>query len=346
MDNPGTSPRSLLSRWRQQMLRWMDRRAPLARQHKLTHKNLYVFPNRQGLLFLILVAVIWVMGTNYQNNLILGLSYLLISVFVASIVHTYANLAGIQLQFVSASPCFAGEKAGFVLELHCNSRQGSEAVQLHWQNGDKDRDSETLNLPAREPRRLTLWLGSQQRGYLRPGRLCITSNYPLGLIRGWTWLRLDARAQVYPQPLQGEEPGATVGDGDDQGAGTRSGSDEFNGLRTYVPGDSLKHIAWKQYAQQKGLFTKDYQHYLAADKWLDWGSLSHPQETRLSILCYWALAYEQQQQPYGLRLPGLQLVPALGQEHLEAVLGALALYNLPANSQHWQQHWQREGTTT
>lgn len=275
-----------------------------------------------------LVAVIWVMGTNYQNNLILGLSYLLISIFVASIVHTYANLAGIRLKFVSATPCFAGEKAGFVLELSRATRQGSDAVQLHWQGGE----SETLNLPPKEPQRIIVWLNSHARGYLRPQRLCLFSLYPLGLIRGWTWLRLDASALVYPQPQPGPEPVATLGDGDDQGTGTRSGSDEFNGLRSYVPGDSLKHIAWKQYAQQKGLFTKDYQQYLAADKWLDWDSLSQPQEERLSNLCYWALAYEQQQQPYGLRLPGLQLAPALGQEHLEAVLGALALYNLPQSS--------------
>jgi uncharacterized protein (DUF58 family) len=99
-------------------------------------------------------------------------------------------------------------------------------------------------------------------------------------------------------------------------------------LRTYVPGDSIKHIAWKQFAQDKGLYTKEYQQFLSAEKWLDWYSLPHPQEERLGGLCYWALHYEQQHIPYGLNLPGLQLQPDQGPNHLAAVLSALALFNL------------------
>ncbi|WP_392397691.1 DUF58 domain-containing protein [Cellvibrio japonicus] len=157
----------------------------------------------------------------------------------------------------------------------------------------------------------------------------VQSSFPLGIIRCWTWLRLDARVLVYPQPRPIDEPQAALGDGTDQGAGERPGGDEFSGLRTYIAGDSPKHIAWKQYAQEKGLFTKEYREYLSAEKWLDWYSVTLAQEERLGGLCYWALAYEQQQIPYGLRLPGLQLSPNLGPHHLDAVLSALALFNLP-----------------
>ena len=314
--------------WRQRFFNWIDRRAPLAASHRLTHKNLYTFPNRQGFLFLLLLLVLWVMGTNYQNNLILGLCYWLSSLFVVSILHAYANLAGISIRFIGAQPVFAGDKAGFVLEVYSDHRRECESIQLCWEDGTP----ESIRLIPGEPLRLTLWFTSHQRGYLRPRRLLVQSQFPLGIIRCWTWLRLDAQALVYPRPTPCPEPGAALGDGTDQGAGEQRGGDEFSGLRTYIAGDSPKHIAWKQYAQDKGLFTKEYQQYLAADKWLDWDSLPLPQEERLSGLCHWALAYEQQQLPYGLRLPGVQLAPNLGGQHLAEVLSALALFNLPAAS--------------
>jgi uncharacterized protein (DUF58 family) len=325
---PSTPRNSLVAyirqAWRGYFFYWVDKRAPLSHSHKLTHKNLYTFPNLQGFLFLILVLVIWVMGTNYQNNLILGLSYLLVSLFVVSILHAFANLAGISIRFISAQPAFAGDEVSFVLELSVDHQHGSEAIQLRWEEGAP----EPISLKPGEPQRITLWLPSRERGYLRPGRLLVQSSFPLGIIRCWTWLRLDAKALIYPQPLMVEEPRAALGEGKEEGGGQSLRGDEFSGLRTYVPGDSIKHIAWKQYAQDKGLYTKEYQQLLSAEKWLDWDSLHLPQEERLSGLCYWALHYEQQHILYGLRLPGLQLVPDHGPNHLAAVLSALALFNL------------------
>ena len=78
----------------------------------LNRKNLYTFPNFTGLIYLLITAVIWLLGTNYQNNLILGLSYLLVSIFVVGILHAFANLAGISIRFVGARPAFAGEPVG------------------------------------------------------------------------------------------------------------------------------------------------------------------------------------------------------------------------------------------
>jgi uncharacterized protein (DUF58 family) len=310
--------------WERRFFYWVDKRAPLSTTHKLTHKNLYTFPNFQGFLFLGLILVIWVMGTNYQNNLILALCYLLVSLFVVSILHVYANLAGISIRFINAQPAFAGDKVGFVLELHVDHKHGSEAVKLRWADGEP----EIISLTAGEPKRITLWLDSRERGYLRPGRLLVESSFPLGIIRCWTWLRLDAKALVYPQPVMSDEPRGTAGEGTEEGGGQHLRGDEFSGLRTYIPGDSIKHIAWKQYAQDKGLYTKEYQQLLSAEKWLDWDSLHLPQEERLSGLCYWALYYEQQHVPYGLNLPDVQLAPDHGASHLTAVLNALATFNL------------------
>ena len=312
-------------RWEQRFYRWIDQRSPHALQVQLNRKNLYTFPNLTGLLYLLISAVIWLLGTNYQNNLILGLSYLLLSIFVVSILHAFANLAGISIRFVGARPAFAGDAAAFVLELSCTHKAGCDNLELRWPGGE----TRTITLNPNEPQQVIVRMPSHQRGYLHPGRLLVQSRFPLGIIRCWTWLNLDATALIYPAPAMTDEPHAQASDGRAEGGISQRGGDDFSGLRGYQAGDLIKHIAWKQFAQDKGLFTKEYEAQLSAEKWLDWDSLNQPQELRLSGLCYWALEYERQQVPYGLRLPGLSLVPGTGEHHQQTVLTALAEFNLP-----------------
>lgn len=319
----------LLSSWRasweERFYRWIDQRSPRALQVQLNRKNLYTFPNLTGLLYLAITVVIWLLGTNYQNNLILGLSYLLSSIFVVSILHAFANLAGISVRFVGARPAFAGDLAAFVLELNCTNKAGCDNVELRWPNGE----TQVITLSHNEPQQVIVRAQSRERGYLRPGRLLVQSRFPLGIIRCWTWLNLEATALIYPAPIVTDEPYAQASGGREEGGASQRGGDDFSGLRDYQAGDPIKHIAWKQYAQDKGLFTKEYEAFVSAEKWLDWDSLTQTQERRLSGLCYWALDYERRQIPYGLRLPGLSLAPALGEHHLQAVLTALAQFNLP-----------------
>lgn len=319
---------NLLREWRATgeawFYRWVDQRTPKASAITLNRKNLYTFPNASGLLYLAVVLVVWMLGTNYQNNLILALAYLMVSIFVVAILHAFANLSGITVKFVEGKSAFAGESAAFVLELTTSHKYGSDQLELRWAKGD----IQTVTLDPDEPLRVTLHAPSINRGYLRPGRLLLQSRFPLSIIRCWTWVNLEAQALIYPSPVVCDEPRHQSSNGREEGGTSQRGGDDFSGLREYQSGDPIKHIAWKQYAQEKGLFTKEYEAYFSADKWLDWNSLTLPQEARLSGLCYWALDYERRQIPYGLMLPGIILEPALGDFHLTTVLGALAEFGL------------------
>ncbi|WP_039914749.1 DUF58 domain-containing protein [Cellvibrio mixtus] len=312
--------------WENRFYRWLDQRSPNTHSITLNRKNLYTFPNVSGLMYLVIIVVIWMLGTNYQNNLILALAYLMISIFIVAILHAFTNMAGITVTFAGAKPAFAGEPAAFTLELTAIHKFGCDHLELRWPGGD----TQLVTLNANEPVRINLHAQSKERGYLRPGRLLLQSHFPLGIIRCWTWLNLDAQALIYPAPIASEEPKHQASDGKQEGGSRQRGGDDFSGLRDYQPGDPIKHIAWKQFAQEKGLFTKEYEAFNSAEKWLDWNSLTLPQEARLSGFCYWALEYEQRQIPYGLRLPGITLEPALGEAHLQAVLTAMAQFNLPA----------------
>ncbi len=95
-------------------LSWMDRRSPTSKSIKLTQKRIYIIPSKMGLLFLMLVVLMFVNGVNYQNNLIFSFSVLLLSIFITSIVVTYQNMAGLIISaghgakrfLVAKPPCF------------------------------------------------------------------------------------------------------------------------------------------------------------------------------------------------------------------------------------------------
>ena len=49
-----------------------------------------------------------------------------------------------------------------------------------------------------------------------------------------------------------------------------SGQDDFAGLRSYQPGDSLKHVAWKAAARGQPVMTKQFTGLEAGQLWLAW----------------------------------------------------------------------------
>ncbi|VUD56599.1 hypothetical protein TDB9533_02255 [Thalassocella blandensis] len=312
--------------WQKFFFRWLDKRSKVDSAYQLASKNLYIFPSALGFAFLVMIVVLWLLGTNYQNNLILALSYLLISLFVVSILHTYANLAGIEIQFKGVPHVFAGEVSQWGFAIKNEHAKSRENIFARWQFAEEGEDVHfaldassdiTVNVPLTVPR----------RGVFQPGRLMLESRYPLGLLRCWTWLKWNAHVVVYPQPLAKPLPRAFAVDELSDGDHPVSGGDDFSALNNYKPGDSLKHIAWKSFAKDQGLMTKEFSQNLSREIWMDFSQMKQSDtEERLSILCHWALAFHLQNENYGLMLPGTIIEPGCGDNHRAEVLNALAVF--------------------
>jgi uncharacterized protein (DUF58 family) len=315
---------NLATLYRKRLDRWLDRRAPLSHVHKLAQHNLYTFPNTTGLGLALTIFIIWMLGTNYQNNLILAVAYILVSIFVVAIWQAYKNLAGLEIKTISAANGFAGDSILFKILITTPNLSGCENLELSWPGGKKI----TIDLDPNTPVQVEVPCPSHHRGFLLPGRLFIHSRYPLGVIRCWTHINLDMQALVYPKPFAANEPQHLTGDDESNNTTHKKGGDDPGTLRDYQPGDSLKHIAWKVYAREAGLYTKENEQSLTEKKWLSWSSLSLPQEQRLGALCYWALRYEQSSTAYGLDLPEKKIMPASGPQHLQQVLSELAIFGL------------------
>jgi len=324
-----SSSRRLSMHWRQRWRYWISKRIPASRSIVLTHKNLFIFPSRAGLGFIFLLLLLLLVAINFENSAVYAMVFLLAGVFVVSILHTFFNLAGLRIDGLDGEPTFSGREAVFHFRFSSGDR-ARYGVQLGWQH----LSSERVDIAISDDSRLALRYRTGPRGYCKPGRVKVESCYPLGLIRCWTWIDFDQQSIVFPSPDKNAGAPEFTGIPYKDTAENRSnrtslgGSEDFYGLRDYVAGDSIRNIAWKNFAKFDQLSTRQFTDHEDQRLWLDWDQAGGNTEKRLQKLCHWALQAEAGHVEYGLSLPGQKLVPARGAAHLNALLTKLALYNL------------------
>ena len=307
------------ARWQ----RWMVRRLPPQSPIELTQRRLFIFPSRPGLAFLGVLAAILVAAINYENNMAYALTFWLGSVFVVAVHMTFANLHRLQVQAVGAAPVFAGQQARLVVRLSARGRRSYCGLAAGWNSvGD------AFSVSGRGTYDLSLFCCAPSRGWFDPGRFLLETRYPLGLLRCWTWLDLGQRVLVYPTPLAPTQLWEAHSGGGRDGPPRGPSGEELADFKAYQPGDPLTSIAWAAYARSDTLVSKVMGDTQAQDLWLDFSRLPMADsETRLSWLCWLVLDAHNAQLRFGLRLPGVTLAPAVGENHRDAALRALALYN-------------------
>lgn len=314
---------------RERYQRWLSRRLPPARTITLEQRRLFIFPSRNGFLFMFTLLLMLLMAINYQNNLAYGLTFWLSMLFVVAIHFTHANLMKLVITGVRAESVYPGQHAEFLLRLSCqSSRSGHYSVRLLWP------DCEALvDVPADGSVEVALHVKVGKRGWFKPPRLRIESLYPLGLLRCWSFAQLDLPALVWPQPVPSERPSSIDEEEGAQGFSDETGIDDLAGFRDYRLGDPPRLIDWRSHARAQPLQTKLFSAPVREDHWLNWSDFSSgTDEQKLSWLCWLALQYHGRGEDFGLRLPGAEIPLAGGDRQLELVLRAMALHESSGNA--------------
>lgn len=315
-------------RWQTWLNGWLKRRNPPQKTHLLQHNNIFIVPSKTGLYFCVLIFLLWLLGTNYENNLILSVAFLLLALVIVCIHHTYGHLSGLRINIVKTHAGFNGDNGVIDLLIKRSNKRSYEAIEFIGTVDGSIRfsllDDDHINLSLRVP--LTY------RGWCSPERVKISTRFPLGLIIAWSYLYFDAPILSYPQAIESSVlPTQQLLDENDEIIHQQliSGGDEFSGIREYVAGDSLRDIDWRAMARGQGLATRTYEDYVSEHYWLDWYQFEGlTREARLSRLCFCVLQLAQQETSiaYGLRLPNQILMPASGDDHKLKLLEALALF--------------------
>jgi uncharacterized protein (DUF58 family) len=318
-------PETLRARLQERFQAWVNRRIPPARSVTLDQKRIFIFPSRVGLFFGLTLMLMLLLSINYENNMGYAVTFLLATLFVIAVLHTYANLSGLTIRALRARPAFPGQQSEFDVMIERGKRRHHFALHLRWPQSTEA----LVNLVDDDTVLVRLHQAVGERGWYRPGRLLLESTYPLGLLRCWTWIDLDLHAMVYPRPLASPELPGLASDRPDGAAVPVPGNDDFYGFREYRQGDSMRQIHWKGLAKGQAVQSKQYGAYADRSVWLDWEMFPGlGVEQRLSHLCYWALEFERRNEEYGLRIPGVTIAPGVGEKQRDAVLKALALYGL------------------
>lgn len=320
-------PTVLVQNFNQRLARWLDQRIKPSRKVTLDQNKIFILPTREGVFFGVTILAMFLGGVNYENALVLAMSFTLAAIFIITILHTYRNLSGIVVEASRVDSCFAGDDASFAVNISRQGRRTHESICLSWAGGL----GRACDLVEDQEARVLMLLPTTSRGWYTPGRLKIYTDYPLGIIRAWSWLDLDVTCLVYPKPIKNNFFTLSTWDPMQGQTGKESGADDFEGLKPYLPGDPLKHVHWKSLARSGELYSKVFVTAEQKNQWLDWSVVRAVEgEQRLSYLCYWVLRFSEMDQTYGLRLPNQTIPPDRGTAHKKRCLSALAKFGLDA----------------
>lgn len=305
------------------LARWSARRhgrdsLPIA----IARRRIYIVPTRFGIALALLLVAMLLAGLNYNSNLGLAFGFLMTSLALVAMHHCHRNLLGLEVDVRGETDAFAGGFACFDFILHNTAGVERCDIEIRCVGNPPA----THSVAAHGYTQAVVRLPALERGLLRREQFELRTRYPFGWFRAWTYVQSPLTGFIAPDPRGDRARLAGAADGSARYSEQR-GDEDFAGLRAYEPGVPLKHMAWKVLARGGAAAVRSYTRLAAEPEWLDWAALEGlGVEARLSQLCRWVLQAEKTQTVYGLRLPGIALLPDRGTAHRRACLRALATY--------------------
>lgn len=309
--------------------RWFAARAPKSDSATLNLRNVYIFFSREGMLFAVLLVITFIAGINYGNNLVLGLCFYLVSVWLISFHVTFAHISGLHIQLLDVTMAEAGAPVWVTLQIKNDSRQPRRQLLFSFeQTSVKQANKKMTKKSAKKLKNnddnqqsvlVTQLLGEQtiqlpiqtnHRGQLELPRLTIKTVYPLGIMRAWSYVYFARSAWVYPKPenFDWQEQYAVASLEDlPIGGQYRQGQDDFERLDNYIEGESLARVSWGHVARGQGMFTKHFADPVGHEQTLDYADMpAANHEQKLAQLAYGAVTLGQLGVPFKMRLPNEQ----------------------------------------
>lgn len=319
---------------------WLVQRIPRSLEHNLSNRNVFIFPTKFGFSYLFFVVLLFLLATNYQNNLIMMLSYLLASLFISAMLHSFYNLSGLKLIAQQEAHGFAQSTLYLPIQLISEKKR----VALTFSFDDQAVAFLTkINIKKKESEKFDVLVPFQakSRGILQSGRIKVASEYSLGLFICWTRLDFSSLFIVYPQKKtiklnqvthiiepENNDVAVNIGDGND-----------FYQLKSYHYGDPLSQVSWKHVAKGQGWLIKTQQQPQSKQQWLRLADMPTADiEQKLSHLCYLVQEYSKQNVFFALDLTvngqkntqqgHIQISANNGNKHCQQCLRALAEFKV------------------
>lgn len=219
---------------------WLIRRA-------ISSGQVFILPTKMGWWYLSTLIVLVIMGIGYQNNICLGLFFILLSLLMIWAVEAHLNLASYQLSYLSIQDEHLGHPHQIKLSFK-DSPANNQHLSIFLEGQHLELNNNRGHLYF------------SQRGPVRVDSFKLISNYPLDLFKTWRYIKCSAQLWVYPEITKDYD--ATIGLSDDLKANLSTFSNTLEGdFLTYKNSEetsSFQRISWKLYAKTGKLFEKEY----------------------------------------------------------------------------------------
>ncbi len=330
-----SAPLNKLNHFFRRPVRWPDfsrrpvfnfiskRSGPFQEAVTLTRDRVYIVPSKTGLIFALLLFTLLIGSINYEKNLGFVLTFLLAGIGNVLLLASWRNLAGLEIKSTDSPSVFAGEQVTFTVQLVNHQLYNRYSIAIS-QHGD---EQDIVDCAASSTQMIRFKQTARKRGLMKADRFRLYTGFPSGLFTTWTWIELSMSCLVYPAPDNNTElpvyDHSNNGDTDSTGLGMEN----FSQLRKYQQGDNISRISWKAAAKNDTLLSKEFVGSKPVSHWINWEQIpARDTEHRLSIMAALVIHAENQQQHYGIKLPGQQIAPDFGNKHFHHCLSALALH--------------------
>ena len=277
--------------------------------------------NRAGVFFTGVTIFLGVSAVNTSNNLLyLVVSFLLSFMLLSGMLSLY-NLKGLSLELIPPKEVFAQRPENFKLILKNQKRFPSFTISVEAQG------SRAFFPILKKEEVGFITLKFPRRGYYDKISVRVSSSFPVGLFERFFHMDVPINLVVYPYPMAVSKNIRVEGlqRGEWLSVGRRRGYEHLHSVREYM-GEPVKLIHWKLSAKVGKFYVKDFSAEESPPVVLSLDMVDGTLEDRLSKLTYLVLEYSKKATPVGLRLDGVYLEPALGEEHKRRMLRELALF--------------------
>jgi len=289
----------------------------------LSARQIYILPSRWSLFYFLMLLALLIGAINYTLSLAYFVTFLLAALANVAMLHTWRNLAYLQVSIGTAKPVFAGNSTNVNITIRNLKNRTRYAIFTAFESNMATPQS----ISANQSTHFQVPLTTHKRGYLIVPRLKLHTEFPLSLFYAWAVIDNAKKILVYPTPKGEPLPQLTSIEADKKGKQpTLKGDEDFFGHKSYQIGDLPSKVDWKASSRGIGMFSKQYAGEGAANLHLDWAQTTGDTETRISQLTRWVIDAHDAKLSYGLKLnKQVQLTADNTEQHYHACLKALAL---------------------
>jgi uncharacterized protein (DUF58 family) len=289
----------------------------------ISTRRVYILPTRAGLAFAALVLVMLLAGINYSNSVAMLITFLLAGFGMIATHLTHRNLTDVTVRAVAGVNAFVGEHGRLLVTLE----NATDTARIGLECEVTKEARAAVDVPAVGTARADVSLPLERRGRLAVDRITLSTRFPFGLFRAWTYVHIKAGLIAWPVPRGRREMPPEASSGGNAPSVHRVGDEEWAGLREFRSGDSPRQVAWGAFARGRGLLVKTWQSPAAHHRVFDLAAVPGTElEQRLEQMSAWIVAAHARGERYGLRLGDQELPPDSGSEHRTRCLDGLALF--------------------